>query len=76
MTTTQPVDATGYCRSEGLALGADFVLLGRAFMFALGAIGNNGGEQAMRVLQAELRATLGQLGCTSLRQLPDYLIRE
>ena len=59
-----------------LALGADFVLLGRAFMFALGAIGNNGGEQAMRVLQAELRATLGQLGCASLRQLPDYLIRE
>ncbi len=59
-----------------LALGADFVLLGRAFMFALGAIGNNGGEQAMRVLQAELRATLGQLGCASLRQLPDYLIKE
>jgi isopentenyl diphosphate isomerase/L-lactate dehydrogenase-like FMN-dependent dehydrogenase len=59
-----------------LALGADFVLLGRAFMFALGAIGNNGGEQAMRVLQAELRATLGQLGCASPRQLPDYLIRE
>ena len=59
-----------------LALGADFVLLGRAFMFALGAIGGNGGAHVMMVLQAELRATLGQLGCASLRQLPDFLIRE
>ncbi len=59
-----------------LAVGADFVLLGRAFMFALGAIGDKGGAHAMTVLQAELRATLGQLGCASLRQLPDFLIGE
>ena len=45
-------------------------------MFALGAIGGNGGAHAMMVLQAELRATLGQLGCASLRQLLDFLIRE
>jgi L-lactate dehydrogenase (cytochrome) len=57
-----------------LALGADFVLLGRAFMFALGAIGDNGSAHAMAVLQAELRTTLGQLGCASLRQLPEILI--
>jgi isopentenyl diphosphate isomerase/L-lactate dehydrogenase-like FMN-dependent dehydrogenase len=59
-----------------LAVGADFVLLGRAFMFALGAIGDKGGAHAMTVLQAELRATLGQLGCASLPQLPDFLIGE
>ena len=59
-----------------LALGADFVLLGRAFMFALGAIGNDGGIHAMAVLQAELRATLGQLGCASPRQLPEFLVEE
>ena len=59
-----------------LALGADYVLLGRAFMFALGAIGSNGAAHAMSVLQAELRATLGQLGCPSIRQLPDFLIEE
>ena len=59
-----------------LALGANYVLLGRAFMFALGAIGSNGAAHAMSVLQAELRATLGQLGCPSIRQLPDFLIEE
>lgn len=58
-----------------LALGADFVLLGRAFMFALGAIGARGPEHAMHVLQAELRSTLGQLGCPSLAQLPEFLIQ-
>ena len=59
-----------------LALGADYVLLGRAFMFALGAIGANGGNHAIAVLQAELGATLGQLGCPSIRQLPEFLIKE
>ena len=59
-----------------LALGADFVLLGRAFMFALGAIGSGGGVHAMSVLQAELRSTLAQLGCSNIRRLPEFLIRE
>ncbi|MCP4334443.1 MAG: alpha-hydroxy-acid oxidizing protein [Gammaproteobacteria bacterium] len=59
-----------------LALGADFALLGRAFMFALGAIGSGGGVHAMSVLQAELRSTLGQLGCSEIRRLPEFLIRE
>ena len=57
-----------------LALGADFVLLGRAFMFALGAIGSAGPAHAMNLLQAELRSTLGQLGCHSIGRLPDFII--
>ena len=59
-----------------LALGADFVLLGRAFMFAMGAIGSDGGNHAMSVLQEELRSTLGQLGCAEIGRLPEFLIRE
>jgi L-lactate dehydrogenase (cytochrome) len=59
-----------------LALGADFVLLGRAFMFALGAIGPRGPAHAMQVLQAELRSTLGQLGCPSIARLPEFLLRK
>jgi len=58
-----------------LALGADFVLLGRAFMFALGALGARGPLHAMTVLQAELRSTLGQLGCPAVRRLPEFLIQ-
>lgn len=59
-----------------LALGADFVLLGRAFMFALGAMGDNGADHAMDVLRQELRATLGQLGCPNVGHLPDYLVQK
>lgn len=59
-----------------LALGADFVLLGRAFMFALGAIGASGGGHAMSVLQSELRATMGQLGCPEIKRLPEFLIKQ
>jgi len=59
-----------------LALGADYVLLGRAFMFALGALGALGPAHAITVLQDELRSTMGQLGCPSIRQLPEFLIRE
>ena len=43
---------------------------------ALGAIGARGPEHAMTVLQDELRSTLGQLGCASIRQLPEFLIRD
>jgi L-lactate dehydrogenase (cytochrome) len=57
-----------------LALGADFVLLGRAFMFALGALGAPGPAHAMTLLQQELRSTMGQLGCPSIRRLPEFLI--
>lgn len=59
-----------------LALGADFVLLGRAFMFALGAIGETGPAHAMSVLRQELRATMGQLGCPEISRLPEFLIQQ
>lgn len=58
-----------------LALGADFVLLGRAFMFALGALGARGPEHAIKILQLELRSTLGQLGCPNIARLPEFLVR-
>lgn len=58
-----------------LALGADYVLLGRAFMFALGAMGAEGPAHAMKILGLELRSTLGQLGCSEIARLGDFLVR-
>ena len=58
-----------------LALGANYVLLGRAFMFALGALGAPGAAHAMTILQQELRATMGQLGCSEIKRLPEFLIK-
>jgi L-lactate dehydrogenase (cytochrome) len=56
-----------------IALGANFVLMGRAFYYALAAIGPEGAEHVMQLLKAELVCTMGQLGCVSLDELPDRL---
>ena len=56
-----------------LALGADFVLMGRPFLFAVGALDRRGGDHVMNVQKEELKTTMGQLGCNSLKELPDFL---
>ena len=56
-----------------IALGADFVLVGRAFMFAVAALGRYGASYGMDILKAELKSTLLQLGCRSVRELPLFL---
>lgn len=56
-----------------LALGANFVLLGRPFIFALAALDRRGPEHVIGVLKAEMRADLGQLGCPAIRELASFL---
>lgn len=55
-----------------IASGADFVLLGRAFMYAVAAMGEKGADHVMSMLKEELRASLAQLGCPALDQLPHF----
>jgi len=47
------------------ALGADFVLAGRALAFGVGAGGSDGSRRAMEILKLELVRALGQLGASS-----------
>ncbi|MCV6584539.1 MAG: alpha-hydroxy-acid oxidizing protein [Marinibacterium sp.] len=54
---------------RALALGADFVMLGRAFHFALAALGPKGPDHLIGLLQKDLVANLGQLGVTALADL-------
>jgi isopentenyl diphosphate isomerase/L-lactate dehydrogenase-like FMN-dependent dehydrogenase len=56
-----------------LALGADFVLMGRPFLFAVGALDRRGGDHVMNLLKEELQTTMGQLGCNTLKELPEFL---
>ena len=56
-----------------LALGADFVLLGRPFYYALAAMGLSGAAHVMGLLKTELDCTMGQLGCTEIAALRERL---
>jgi L-lactate dehydrogenase (cytochrome) len=57
-----------------LACGADFVLLGRAFMFGVAAVGALGGDHVIAILREELRSTLAQIGCRRVADLPRFRI--
>ena len=59
-----------------LALGADFVLIGRPFLYAVAALDSKGGAHAIDLFKAELQATMGQLGCPTLAELPSFLVKK
>jgi len=52
------------------ALGADFVMLGRAFHFALAALGPRGIDHLIDILRKDMIANMGQLGAKTLGDLP------
>lgn len=58
---------------RALALGADFVLLGRAFLYGVAALGKWGPEHVIRILSEEMVNNMMQLGIEDLKQLPDRL---
>ena len=59
---------------KALVCGADFVLLGRAFMYAVAALGRDGGNHAAAVLFEETRDVMAQLGVASVHDLKEVEI--
>ncbi|WP_223422884.1 alpha-hydroxy acid oxidase [Tateyamaria pelophila] len=55
---------------RALASGANFVMLGRAWHYALAALGPEGPDHLAHILKSDLIANMGQLGARSLRTLP------
>ena len=59
---------------KALALGADFVMIGRPALFALGAEGSRGLTALLQSFASDIRVVMAQLGVTSIDQLgPDVL---
>lgn len=59
--------------ARAIALGADFVFCGRAFMFGLAAVGDEGAALAYDILLDDLTNVMSQSGCRSLGDLKDRL---
>ncbi|GAA4479384.1 quinone-dependent L-lactate dehydrogenase [Enteractinococcus fodinae] len=51
------------------ALGADFVLVGRAWLYGLMAGGRAGVDKMIEIMSAEIRRTMGLLGAASIEEL-------
>lgn len=61
--------------ARALALGADFVFMGRPFMYGTGALGDKGGDQAAAILSREFMQVMQQLNCPRVEDLPKFLIK-
>tara|TARA_R110000851_G_scaffold77111_9_gene169624 strand:+ start:574 stop:1722 length:1149 start_codon:yes stop_codon:yes gene_type:complete len=59
---------------RAIALGADFVMLGRGWHYALGALGESGPAHLADILAEDLRANMGQLGTHTLWDVRARLI--
>ncbi|WP_435138269.1 alpha-hydroxy acid oxidase [Pseudopelagicola sp. nBUS_19] len=59
---------------RAFAKGANFVMLGRAFQYAVSAFGAKGIDHLVHILKADINANMGQLGAENLDSLTDYLI--
>ena len=57
-----------------LALGANFVLLGRAWGFALGARGGEGVAHLLKMIDAEIRVAMALTGCTTVAGINSEII--
>ena len=57
-----------------IACGANFVLVGRAFVYAVAAAGETGVDHAIFLLREELKQTLSQIGCQELGDLATHRI--
>ena len=60
---------------RALALGADFVMLGRAFHYAVGALADRGPAHLIHILKDDIISCMGQIGAERLSDLPERLVR-
>ncbi|WP_425080908.1 alpha-hydroxy acid oxidase [Ruegeria arenilitoris] len=60
---------------RALAKGADFVMVGRAFQYAVAAFGARGIDHLVHILKADIEANMSQLGGEKLGSLAEHLLR-
>lgn len=66
---------TGPDIARTIASGADFTFLGRSFMYAVAALGNEGADHMMGMLKTQLYQVMDQVCCKNVEDLPKHLVK-
>ncbi|YBV94444.1 alpha-hydroxy-acid oxidizing protein (plasmid) [Phyllobacteriaceae bacterium JZ32] len=67
---------SGLDAARAIALGAKAVFCGRAFLYALAALGDDGGIHVAEMLREEFAVAMAQSGAWSVGALPDTTVRQ
>jgi L-lactate dehydrogenase (cytochrome) len=60
--------------ARALASGAEFVFLGRSFMYGVAALGKAGGQHTIAILKTQLKQVMEQICCEKTGDLSKFLI--
>ncbi|HTK18019.1 MAG TPA: alpha-hydroxy acid oxidase [Mucilaginibacter sp.] len=60
--------------AKALASGAEFTFMGRNFMYAVAALGDEGGDHMIQCLKMQLKQVMEQISCTNTSDLKNHLI--
>ena len=61
---------------RALAMGANFVMLGRPLMYSIGADGSRGLKKILNIIKEELSTALGLVGLTDVNEISSEIIAE
>ena len=61
---------------RALAFGADYVMIGRPLMYAIGADGAKGLRKILDIIKGELSTTLGLVGLTDINEITSDIIAQ
>ncbi len=59
---------------RAIAMGADIVMLGRAYLYGLAALGQAGPVHVIDILRQDMHANMGQMGAATLAELPPAIL--
>ena len=62
---------TGLDIVRAIVAGADFVMLGRAFVYAVAALGARGADHAVEIILADLKVNMAQLGYSTVGEMKE-----
>jgi len=62
--------------ARALASGAEFVFLGRTFMYGVAALGDEGSDHTIVILKRQLQQVMDQLCCERVDNFPKHLIHK